>query len=226
MLSRNLLAGLFLLALFPVADLFAAAILDQSFTDVTCSRCTSGLGQALDEGFPFGGQTVTAGVTGGLTSVSIFAAQRTGITTPWIIDIVAAPGGVANGTILGVSDPFPLPTEFGWTSVPILSQPVMTAGTVFAIAIQLQGVSTPNPMLLAGTWAGGIYATDPYAGGRPVAGDSLSSLLPQGVFGAGQGDLFFQTFVDTAITPEPGSLAFCIAGFGLIAWRLREPVRR
>jgi len=224
----SMLSLLAITTLFGAATLYSGPILDQSFTNVTCSGCTSGLGQVLDEGFPFGGQTVTAGITGNLNSVSIFAIQRVGIVTPWIIDIVAAPGGIANGTLLGVSNPFALPLDDAWTSISIPSLPFMAAGTSFAIIIQLQGVTGPSPGLLAGVWSGGIFSTDQYTGGQPVFGNALNSLQLEGTFpGQGQGDLLFQTFV----TPSPEPSTFVLTGgtFAIIAvwsWRRRRPRSR
>jgi len=213
-------------------NVYCSPVFDQGFTDVTCSGCVAGLDQVLDDGFPFGGQTVTAGISGNLTSVSIFAAQGSGIITPWILDIVAAPGGIANGTLLASSDPFTLPTAwaYDWTSISIPSLPFMAAGTSFAIIMHLQGVTGPCPCGGGGGWEGGIYATDPYLGGQPVFGNALDSLQLEGTFPLlGRGDLFFQTFVDTvpeSAVPEPSTLALAVCGLAVIAtWNRRGQCR-
>ncbi len=211
------------LALLAISTFFAGKsysdpIMDQSFADVGClsGNCTSGLNFALDEGLPFAGQTVTAGISGNLTSVSIVGNQRSGLIIPWIIDIVSAPGGVPDGTLLAQSDPFALPTDGnGWTSIPIPAQPFMAAGTGFAIVIQLQGINTPSPGWMAGNWGGAIYPGDPYAGGTPVGGNALNALLFEGSYPPhGQGDLFFETFVSPI--PEPGAFLLAVTAFGML----------
>jgi hypothetical protein len=205
-------------------DLYSGPVLDQAYTDVMCSKCTSGLGETLDGFYPFSGETVTAGITGNLTSVSIFAgAVDPALTIPWIIDIVAAPGGIPNGDVLAVSNPFALPFDYAWTSIPIPSSPFMVAGTSFAIVIQLQGVPPNSFTSGAGIWAGGIDTTDPYPGGQLVAGPALNSLSGFDFGSFGQGDLFFQTFVTPAAIPEPGTFVLLLLALGLMAVRSRRP---
>ena len=203
------------------SNAYAASILDQAFTNVACTGCTAGLGLVLDAGYPFAGQTVTAGMTGYLTSVSIFADQAAGLTVPWIVDIVDAPGGTPDGKVLAVSNPFVLPVNFSWTSISIPSAPFMNAGISFAIILQLAGVTAPvAPHLIAGAWAGAVFPTDPYAGGYPTYGLTLNSLTDQGNLDTGTGDLFFQTFVSSVSSvnpvPEPSIFVLTLTSLGVL----------
>lgn len=157
---------------------------DQSYTG------SINLESVLADGFAFAGQTVTAGKSGELHAVELWAIRRPDFLIPWICDIQEVVDGRPTGLVLSTariqSDQFPS----AWTNVPfrvIFEHPAyFNAGEQYAIVLHPEGL-IGSPGQSAGKWAGRFPGG--YHAGNRVHGHDASSLE------AGENDLFFQTLV-------------------------------
>jgi hypothetical protein len=192
------------MVLFLAAGASAMPVVDQRVDHTDCRGCTAALAYTLAEGFSYVGQTATAGFEGALAAIEIFATHSQGFDTPWVLDVIDAPGGQPNGTILASSDPFSIPLNpfYDWTYVPLRGGVRVMSGTQFAFTIHPLGVSGLSPRLFAGGWAGAVHFDDFYPRGTTLAGGSPDTLELDNDLG----DLFFRTYVVPIPEPRPGLL--------------------
>jgi len=219
--SRAVLAVLLFLVL--AAPARAAVLLDQEHYAYSDGSLTHLIG----EGVPYVAQTVTPLGQGLLARVDVYVYTQASYGGDWTFSIRAVDGsGVPTGTILASqivnsADVHPVDFDFVNPTVVNFTTPAaITAGTPFAICV------SPNPPVYGagqgkGYWNGTI-ATDPvhYAGGRVFSSLNGTSF----VAGSAGHDLFFRTYVDGVITPEPsGMAALCLLA---LACRRRRRIRR
>ncbi len=162
-------------------------------------------------------QTFTAGMTGKLTGVEIYANGRDvggvgGPPTTFTVRVQSTTGADHHptGTVLATATvPYPASTTAGWVTVTFASQPSVTAGTTYAITLADLAWQTPVDAWLR--WeldssTNGAYTN--YAGGEAWAATgsswvTLFQVISDGGSG-GSADLAFRTFVQAAAaSPTP-----------------------
>jgi LPXTG-motif cell wall-anchored protein len=211
---RSLAAGaaafVLILALATGAAMAAAAVQDQAQTG-------HGDGGAYFNDTESQAQTFTAGITGTLSSVSVYAieddttldalpgtAARPAAAPNLSVVITHTTGGLSSGGGLANMEVF-LPNSAGWHQFDFTTPASVVAGTQYAIILS---PATPNNHL---AWAG-VCGSSSYAGGQAliidVPGGSWMTFpawatAKQGSDAVCQQDLAFETFVTAAATPTP-----------------------
>ena len=128
-------------------------------------------------------QTFTAGLTGTLDSVALYGRQQIG--SSWTVAIKAVDGlGAPTGVDLATGSAA-APATVGWTQIALTPATPVTAGTMYAIIVEV-----PTP-----AWN---YSALPYAGG---VGTSLN----------GSADFAFRTYVTVAAPPAPEAPIIALA---------------
>ena len=177
----------------------AAETLDQQQTGANSGLGAvgyfSGPGPGIPEGEYRRAQTVTAGLTGGLTRVDLIIGHATGTTNPLVVEIRNVEAGGAPGATVLTSVLVPAAATNAdvnsGTPVPVVfATPAhVVAGTAFAIVLR---ASDPSETFFVwggtGGYAGGSdWVAFPSSPNTWVSGDSF--------------DLWFKTYVDPAIVP-------------------------
>lgn len=206
--SRSLRAIVALGIAVASAGAGATPILDQSFEEHISA---TGGGQGI-------AQTFTAGVTGTLTRVDIFAEQLTAISLG----------------ILGTTGNVPTPFSVALGTVPLADMPFTGFGSWVSVDVSALDISVTSGDLLAwalvGTQAqvGGsdfLVPGDRYTGGEAFGGRTIviTPGQPPVFFPPGEVwapalapplvvDLAFRTYVEPRTVPEPSTLALLAAG--------------
>jgi hypothetical protein len=184
-----MLTGALLCAFGIAPSAFAASgTLDQE--QLTFDSGGSYIGAALNQPME---QTFTAGRSGTLTDISIWAHLQ-GSTPPgnFVIQLKASDGTLlASGTVLGTTF-LASPFTDRWNSVTFASPPAVVAGSQYKIGV----TSTTNAGGGGSGGGGTAYYALPFSSSDPYLGGSLT--------GFGSWDLSFRTYV---LDPAPPAAA-------------------
>jgi len=168
-MRRRLLSLLLALVAVPLSPGSALAVgtLDQEALPGSPEFCCGFGGQLI-------WQTFTAGLSGGLDTVSIWASSPGGTFDVTLREVDG--GGSPTGVILAAGTASP--SAIGWTDIALTPVVSVTSGTMYAIVM-----ATPIPWVIGAAYAGGAAAYT--AGGLPAS------------------DIAFRTFVTVAQPIEP-----------------------
>jgi len=196
--------ALCVVAIVPPPPAMSAPTLDQNYL-LTARQINSDV--LVNASFPYEAQTVTPGLSGGLTKAVLQFNRSSAYTGNWEVTVRPVNGsGAPTSTILATqtitaADVPVAPATPPSVTVNFSSPAILTAGTPFALVLH---PAVPSDSPSNGDWQGTFSGSLHYNGGdmwSSTDGTNFSLIGPGGVDGG------FQTYVDPAITPEPTTLA-------------------
>ncbi len=171
---------------------WAASELDQSFVPPPPPNLFAVIGG----GFTFIAQTFTAGLDGFLTAVNVSVATSPRVSPPVSlrVQILEAVNGVPVNSVLGSTTLEPGESAPPTTLIPFSNAIPIEAGKQYAIVVDYPEHTT-GVGNVPGNWRG--RTENPYPDGSAQTSNDLSDWLPVGGAAQLEGDLHFQTYVET-----------------------------